>query len=242
MKKKKNGLLVLFLLLIPSAGLYITHYILFKDSVYLWKDFLSQLAFLPLYYFFTSILIDNLLVRREKQKIHKNIHMLIGVFFSDFGNEFISHCAKFDKNYEDYSRIFHLNANWKDSQYNQALQRTKTYPYRLDMHKSDLEEFRNFLMQRRNCLITILENGNLIEHDTFTDLLLAIFHLCEEFKYRDNFVDFTASDYEHLAVDTIRAYSLIGYEWLNYSRHLRDEYPHLYSLSIGFNPFKRMVC
>lgn len=240
MKKHYWGFILFFLLFIPSIALYIIHYVIFRDAKYILMDFLAQLAFLPIFYFFSSIIIDNILVRREKEKRTKNINMLIGVFFSDFGNEFIAQCSKYDLNFEEYSKFFSISANWKDGDYIKATKSIKNYAFKLDMHRADIQEFKNFLLQKRHCLITVLESGNLIEHDTFTDLLLAIFHLCEEFKYRTELESLTSYDYEHLAIDTIRAYSLIGHEWLNYSHHLKSEYPHLYSLSVSFNPFKKM--
>jgi len=50
-------------------------------------------------------------------------------------------------------------------------------------------------------MLSLLENPNLLEHDSFTDLLLAIFHLSEELAARDTLVGLPQSDYEHLAGD-----------------------------------------
>lgn len=237
MKKLNITLFLLALFFIPSIGIYFLHYCIFKDSEYLLKDFISQLAFLPIYYFFSTIIIDNILVRREKLKLKKNINMLIGVFFSEFGNDFIRYCSKFDTKFEQYSKNFKVSSTWNDSNYSKASKFVNNFDFEIDMHKSSLVEFKHFLLEKRTCLLVLLENNNLVEHDTFTDLLLAIFHLCEEFRYRDNFENLSENDSNHLAIDTKRAYSLIGQEWLNYSQHLKAEYPHLYSLSVSFNPF-----
>jgi hypothetical protein len=55
----------------------------------------------------------------------------------------------------------------------------------------------------------------LLEHDSFTDLLLAIFHLSEELAARDTLDGLPQSDYEHLAGDIKRAYTLLIREWFS---------------------------
>jgi len=41
----------------------------------------------------------------------------------------------------------------------------------------------------------------------------------------------------HLAHDVARAYSFLVREWLAYMKHLKDNYPYLFSLAIRTNPF-----
>ncbi|WP_026884818.1 hypothetical protein [Clostridium akagii] len=236
MKKINLSILLLSLLIIPSLMIYVMHYYIFRDSMYLLKEFLSQLAFLPIYYIFSTIIIDNIMVSRDKTKLKKSINMTIGVFFSEFGNDFIKICSKYDTKFNDYSTNFRINAQWENYQYSKAYKFINNFQFCIDMYKDDVSILSEFLLNRRSCLIGLLENNNLVEHDTFTDLLLAIFHMCEEFKYRDA-ANLSTKDYEHLAVDTERAYVLISKEWLNYSKHLKSEYPHLYALSESFNPF-----
>lgn len=208
--------------------------------MFLLKEFMSQLAFLPIYYFFSTIIIDNIMVHRDKMKLKKSINMIIGVFFSEFGNGFIKICSKHHRKFNDYAENFRINAQWENLDYSKAHKFINNFEFQIDMHSGDVSILNEFLLNRRTCLIGMLENNNLVEHDTFTDLLLAIFHLCEEFKYRDA-QNLSEKDYEHLGVDLQRAYVLISKEWLNYSKHLKSEYPHLYALSESFNPFSTNV-
>jgi hypothetical protein len=82
-----------------------------------------------------------------------------------------------------------------------------------------------------------LENPNLLEHESFTDLLWSVFHLTEELIYRANIRQLPETDYEHLASDIKRAYTLLVFEWLSYLKHLKDDYPYLFSLMVRTNPF-----
>jgi hypothetical protein len=92
-------------------------------------------------------------------------------------------------------------------------------------------------MNKRKFLIRLLENSNLLEHDSFTELLWAVFHLDEEMECRKSFKSLPAADYEHLVADIKRVYGFITGEWLNYMKHIKNNYPYLYSLSVRTNPF-----
>ncbi|MCK7537963.1 MAG: hypothetical protein MZV63_46915 [Marinilabiliales bacterium] len=77
-----------------------------------------------------------------------------------------------------------------------------------------------------------MENPTLLEHDRFTDLLWAVFHLVEELEMRPESLEgLPAADYAHLSVDVRRAYSRLAGEWLAYALHLKEDYPFLFSLA-----------
>jgi hypothetical protein len=86
-------------------------------------------------------------------------------------------------------------------------------------------------------LLALIENPNLLEHETFTDLLRAVFHLTEELDKRKTTNDLPASDCEHLKEDVQRVYDLLIFEWLNYMEHLKNNYRYLFSLAMRTNPF-----
>jgi hypothetical protein len=113
----------------------------------------------------------------------------------------------------------------------------KDYNDRIDSRKGDLLAIKVFLQGKREFLLALLENPNLLEHESFTELLWAVFHLTEELSFRENLGGLPDSDYNHLSVDIQRAYRLLIVEWLAYMRHLRDSYPYLFSLAARMNPF-----
>lgn len=64
-----------------------------------------------------------------------------------------------------------------------------------------------------------------------------VFHLTEELAHRVDVKNLPASDYEHLSGDIKRMYVLLISEWLSYMKHLKDDYPYLFSLAVRTNPF-----
>ncbi len=87
-------------------------------------------------------------------------------------------------------------------------------------------------------MLRLLENQNLLEHDSFTDLLWAVFHLSEELTARSDLSALPDKDHEHLSGDIKRAYTHLIREWLKYMKHLKNDYPYLFSLAVRVNPFK----
>lgn len=77
----------------------------------------------------------------------------------------------------------------------------------------------------------------MFEHDTFTDMLWAVFHVTEELDSRDMLVSLPPKDLEHLSIDIKRAYQFLIVEWLYYMNHLKKEYPYLFSLAVRKSPF-----
>lgn len=86
-------------------------------------------------------------------------------------------------------------------------------------------------------MLRLLENPALLEHESFTELLRAVFHFSEELERREKVTQLPDADYEHLAVDVKRAYTLLAQQWLDYVKYLKDNYPYLFSLAMRINPF-----
>jgi hypothetical protein len=107
----------------------------------------------------------------------------------------------------------------------------------MDCTRGDLAKLKVILLARRGFLLGLLENQNLLEHETFTDLLWAVFHLMEELDLRKDVGSLAHPDREHIAGDIKRAYVILIVEWLAYMKHLKKEYPYLFSLAVRTNPF-----
>jgi 2-oxo-4-hydroxy-4-carboxy--5-ureidoimidazoline (OHCU) decarboxylase len=58
-------------------------------------------------------------------------------------------------------------------------------------------------------MLRMLENPNLLEHDTFTDMLLAVFHVTEELIARETLNELPNSDVDHLTNDIDRAFKTL---------------------------------
>jgi hypothetical protein len=224
-------------LILLSGALYLLHYALFEDShhILLWTT--TSIAFLPRSVLFVTLIINRLLLRRERSLIMEKLNVLIGVFFSVIGTQLVRYCASWDPNADLTRREVSATRDCSEKEYRRARQRLDGLEYAIDATKVDFVELRRFLESKSDTLLRLLENPHLLEHTSFTNLLRAVFHLTEELMSREALGELPDSDYRHLAVDVKRVYRLIVPEWLDYMRYLAATYPYLLSLAIRTNPF-----
>jgi hypothetical protein len=163
--------------------------------------------------------------------------MVIGVYFSEVGRRLLMAFSSFDACYVKYSNDLVIDARWAADAYGDVAQRMQVYPFGIDTRLGDLSALRTFLHEKRGFLLRLLENPNLLAHETFTEMLLAVTHVAEELDYRGDLSNLPASDRAHLSGDMKRAYGLMIREWLTYLSHLRVSYPYLFSLALRTNPF-----
>jgi hypothetical protein len=130
-----------------------------------------------------------------------------------------------------------VTQNWSDREFFSARKGLHDYDHRIDIHKGDLVSLQSYLVSKRNFLLVLLENPNLLEHESFTELLWAVFHLTEELAFRTDVRKLSAADYAHLSMDIKRAYVSLISEWLAYMKHLKGAYPYLFHLAVRIGPF-----
>jgi len=113
------------------------------------------------------------------------------------------------------------------------------HDYDIGARNVDWKGLKTFLVGKRNFLLRLLENPNLLEHESFTDVLWAVFHLTEELGARVDLQGLPDEDYQHLYGDVKRVYGQLARQWLEYMKHLKGSYPYLFSLALRTNPFNR---
>ena len=100
-----------------------------------------------------------------------------------------------------------------------------------------LGRIKTFLGEKSPLLVRLLENPNLLEHESFTDLLWAVLHIKEELEFRFDLAELSSADATHVQGDLERAYRLLASQWLDYMRHLKANYPYLFMTAAHRNPF-----
>ena len=239
MKSFRWQILLASLLIILSLLLYLIHYAVFEDlrHIFLWS--MTSLAFLPISVLVVTLIINRLLTAREKRSKINKVNMVIEAFFSEIGNTLLTVFAGADPNLEQIRKRLIVAHNWSKQDFSAVSRRLKKYKYAVDIKKVDLVSLRDIFTAKVDFMLRLLENPNLLEHEFFTQLLRAVFHLKEELAHREDLTQLPASDYEHLAGDMRRAYSFIVGQWLEYMKYLRADYPYLFSLAMRTNPFDK---
>ncbi|MGZ7070050.1 MAG: hypothetical protein ACXVHN_04470 [Methanobacterium sp.] len=231
------------ILIILSAFLYITNALIFGDVEHTLFYLHIDLAFIPIEALIIILVLERIISEREKMNLLKKLNMVIGSFFSEVGTDLLRGISEFDSKTKKIRKKLIITDNWTREDFLNASKQIKSFDYNVYLGKDNpdsiiyLQDLKIFLLDKREFMLRLLANPNLLEHDSFTDLLWAVFHLTEELENREDLTDLPKADYVHLAKDTERAYGLLVYEWLQYMEHLIKNYPYLFSLAIRTNPF-----
>jgi hypothetical protein len=234
---QRHRIYLAILLILCSIFFYVLNYALFRDGRDVVFYLIQDTAFVFVQILLVTVILEQLLSEREKRSQLKKLNMVIGAFFSEVGTDLLKSFIAFDTDPALISKHLVVDAKWSPQQFQDMKKAIESRQYKIDYRGGDLASLKQLMVGKRQFLLGLLENPNLLEHESFTQLLWAVFHLAEELSYRKSLEGLPQSDYEHLAGDIKRAYMLLVREWLNYIEHLKMDYPYLFSLAVRTNPF-----
>jgi hypothetical protein len=210
---------------------------IFQDPGYLFPYLLADLAFIPVEVMCVTLIIDSMLTSRERQQRMEKLNMVIGIFFSRVGTPLIGRFVKADTGTRPLQEQMIAGSAWTPDRFRAAHNGLAGWKCTIDPDRINREALREFLVGNEDFLLRIVENPMVFEHESFTDLILAVTHLAEELKARDDLSQLPPSDVAHLKGDMERVYSRLVPEWLKYMEYLQRSYPYLFSLAMRTNPF-----
>ena len=110
------------------------------------------------------------------------------------------------------------------------------YEYKIDLEKIDLVFLQNLLHKSNDLLISLIASENLHDHETFTEMLIALIYLTEEIDTR---YSLQIEDYEneHITEDLSTVYKYLTYVWFHYMYYLSKNYPSLFVKVLINNTF-----
>jgi hypothetical protein len=183
---------------------------------------------IPINILAVTLVFEKLMERRNRLERLSKLNMLVGVFFSDIGFDLLRLIVAGDKNIQalklDYNDLKGCN------------NKLKSYNHELDFDKLDFNEMKKLVIDNKEFLSSLISNENILEHETFSDLLMALMHLRDEIAFIKH-RELTKEDCNHLKSDIIRVYKALTIQWTSYLAHLKQFYPYLYSGAVKFSPF-----
>jgi voltage-gated potassium channel len=177
------------------------------------------------------------ILKRDFQSRMRKVNMVLGVFFSEVGNHLLSLFSHHNKTIDAIRETLLISPGWTREQFLAARKKMSAAELKVDSSQMDLANLNIFLGSKRDFLVGLLENPVLVEHEGFSEALLAVFHLLDELNSRKDLTDMPQTDRQHLTGDMNRAYGQLVDQWLVYLAHLKDQYPYIFSLAVRKNPF-----
>jgi len=167
----------------------------------------------------------------------RGTQQVIGTFFSEIGNELLRYFPELVVVTDQMTKHLLVQMHWSARDFDEAITHSRNFEFSVETKAPVLANMKTFLLERRGFMLSLLENQNLLEHESFTDQLWAVFHLTEELAHRSCLDGLPTSDYMHINGDIKRVYLSLIMEWLSYLKHLKSDYPYLFSLALRLNPF-----
>jgi hypothetical protein len=213
--------------------------LIFRDPHHIFIYLIGDIAFVFVEVLLVTLIIHSALEQREKKARLEKLNMVIGVFYSEVGTNLLEILSRWDPEIESIQKELFVEGKSAVRKFSRICRYLKNHDYSIGSEKPDWDTVKAFLMTKKNFLLRLLENQNLLEHESFTDVLWAVFHLAEELEARKSLQGLPNADHKHLIGDVKRVYGQLALQWLKYMEHLKSNYPHLFSLSLRTNPFDR---
>lgn len=178
-----------------------------------------------------------MLSKREEQSRREKLHIVMGLFFSEIGMKTLQAVSRKDRAIGGIRERLAGVSSWNEKDIAEIKDYFRSHSADLDPDAADFEYLKSVLKESKNLLIQLLENPVVVEHELFTDILRATFHLYEELSHRKDLGDLPDHDREHLKGDIKRMYGQLIIQWVDYIRYLKGNYPYLFSFAVRTNPF-----
>jgi hypothetical protein len=241
MKKLKMDFLIAVLLLAFSAVIFFVQFLLFNNFQQEFFYLLQDLAFMGIQALIVYFLLDTLLNARENEALLKRLNVMAGLFFYENGVKIFDLFSQSLQDTSSFTKVFCVQREWRDKDFAKAGENIAKQELKFTYDFKVLEELKALLRDNQVGLIHQMENPGLHEHETFSDMLMALFHLTEELLRRQDLRNNDATDQQHILDDIQRVYRLMAQLWLEYMRHLKVNYPYLYNYNIKNRHFKIAV-
>ncbi|MDQ7834226.1 MAG: potassium channel family protein [Humidesulfovibrio sp.] len=184
---------------------------------------------------------DHLLTRRAQKERKEKLNMVIGVFFSEAGIRLLRKLALLDTDLASLRARLPEADSWSEQYFRKYSASMAQHGFKVAADAAALQGIKDFLTEKSPLLVRLLENPNLLEHETCTDLLWAVLHIKEELEFRFDLSALSVADATHVGGDLERAYRLLALQWLDYMRHLKANYPYLFMTAAHRNPFREQA-
>ncbi|WP_462316278.1 hypothetical protein [Methanobrevibacter sp.] len=236
--KVKFSIVMVLLIII----IYGSNYLVLGDAEHIISYIWTHLGFIPVDILVVAFLLDEIIEKKEKEAMLEKLDMLMSTFFSEVGNELITQLSTANK-YKASTENLKSIKDWDEKDFDNKLDELKgaSLDFQADIPAEKREEFLetlgNLLASKREFIINMINNPNLLEKEEFTELVNAILHLDEELEHRKDLTLVTDTDFGHLNGDMKRVYDKLVYEWVYYLKYLYKNYPYMIALVVRTNPF-----
>ena len=216
-----------------SSLLYAMDYLIIGDFSGVTKYVAHHIAFLPIHALVLGILIEEILVWREKREQKRKLNLFLGIFFRQMGVDFYVAMVDLVKNRDELDELIVVDKHWDHHRFSKAHTAVQNFNYKMDSDPEKLGNVFSILHEREKEIMDMTRNPNLWDFEELYRALVALFHLIEESRFRGQERQLIPGVREHLAQDVGKALKMLLSLWLHYLEFLKVTHPVLFSFQAG---------
>ncbi len=204
---------MILLLILVSCIIYGLQLLIFRDPSTTFFYIFQDLAFMPFTIAIATIVVGEVMDRREKRDRIEKTRMLASNYFSEMGGAMMRMLYKNSNLDIDFDTDFDVDRS----------------DIEIKMDETLYENMRHLIMEHQFGLLVISSNPALLDHEEFTDMLWGVFHLMDEFRLRGEFKNLSTADIAHMENDFSEVLRLTLVNWKANIEYMRLNYPNFYN-------------
>lgn len=228
MKNNRTWLLVAALIAL-SASIYGLQIWLFHDARTTEFYILQDLAFVPLSFAVTTIVVGKIMDEHERRDSIRKTRMLTSSFFTAIGAALLSELMEVTETDLQSSRLMAQT----EKEVKEKQKQIETARIRVRIDEGHYNAIRDRILNWQPELLTLASNPLLLEQESFARLLWGILHLTDEFRLRGDYSGLNESDIRHFNEDFERVLRLLLQNGVANALFLKEAFPDFYGTAKG---------
>ncbi|MGL5415752.1 MAG: hypothetical protein ACRDAU_08850 [Clostridium sp.] len=215
------------------------YYVIDRSFINLINSILENLIGTIITMFFTGLLLNYVLTRREKKKTENRLNTLLGIFYEEFGNELLCEFVSADLCVNCLVRKAKINDEWTEKNYDNLKNVFEEYDYDIIGEKVDFKKIDQIIKDSEAFILDILFTQVIQNGGELSEILFDVIHLRDEIKDLDDIENIKEDELRHLEEDINRLYRRLAINWIMYMKILRERYPQLFRKALKKSPYEK---
>lgn len=242
MKRRLSTKTLIIGLLALSGIFYLLHYLIFRDAHHIAIFAMHDIAFLPIEVILVSLVFDRVLDETHRDEQRGKVNMIESIFFKESGSDMLCYLVQCDPGSAALCRALAISPDWGLRDFEAARRFLKGYAFSIDTNRVDFFALHYHLVNRHKYFLKVIENPALMDHESFTDLILSMYHLWEELDFRTDLYSLSAADKAELGAITESVYRQLASEWLLNISYTQKHHAARFANSLRNSPFSFAAC
>lgn len=233
---KSTGLIIITMNIIAIV-LYASHYIIFGELKATASGLLLSLAYVPIGVIFNILILDKIFEKSNEIRLERRMNMIIGSFFHEIGNDLMNSIVIADENIDLLNYVCDSSIKWDNKDFKKLSEIIKNYNCKINIDNINLKLLKTVIENKEDFILDLLINSSLDEYEGFSEMLIRILHVRDEFNalFIDDYLK--EEDKVHMSNDICDAYKYLLCFRVNHIKSIKEYYPLMFTKSIKNSPF-----